>query len=373
MPRSLLKRFRPSFTLVELLVAIAIIGIMAGMILFSLAGAQTDANITRTRGTIGKINSVILQEWEKFRYRAAKIDIPPAWFRPMTGGTLAGQRPLAPIPGARLRLNVLRDLMRMELPDRFTDLLYPPTSYPYQLRSPDGTFITTYSGIPTSGDLVPAPGIRIVPGKYNNLRERISRASRAGDLADPIVLPTLGTHYSGSVAPAGTVPDSTADPTLGYYANQGAECLYQIVASSNSQGGNALEAFRASEIGDTDGDGLLEFLDGWGQPIEFIRWPVGFASPLNSTAVPDPMDPLRADPRWSTAQPPWLLIPLIYSPGPDGRLGLVADYWPEARVAYAQRLDPYDHPRPKPEAPLIGSAFDISFEDNITNYDLILE
>ena len=30
-------------------------------------------------------------------------------------------------------------------------------------------------------------------------------------------------------------------------------------------------------IGDTDDDGAPEFLDGWGRPIEFIRWPTGFA------------------------------------------------------------------------------------------------
>ncbi|MEO8272393.1 MAG: type II secretion system protein, partial [Aureliella sp.] len=50
---------RPSFTLVELLVSIAIIGIMAGMVLYTLAGAQQDALRTRTRGTIDKINAVM--------------------------------------------------------------------------------------------------------------------------------------------------------------------------------------------------------------------------------------------------------------------------------------------------------------------------
>ena len=40
---------RPSFTLVELLVSIAIIGVMAGMVMYTLAGAQQDSLRTRTR------------------------------------------------------------------------------------------------------------------------------------------------------------------------------------------------------------------------------------------------------------------------------------------------------------------------------------
>jgi hypothetical protein len=39
----------------------------------------------------------------------------------------------------------------------------------------------------------------------------------------------------------------------------------------------ALDYFDATEIGDTDGDGMKEILDGWGTPIEFIRWPAGYA------------------------------------------------------------------------------------------------
>ncbi len=37
--------------------------------------------------------------------------------------------------------------------------------------------------------------------------------------------------------------------------------------------------FSTSEYRDTDGDGLLEFVDGWGQPLRFYRWPTRLLKP----------------------------------------------------------------------------------------------
>ena len=61
---------KQGFTLIELLVAISILGTMASLILFALAGGQTDARVARTRSTISKWNESILQRWEEYRYRA---------------------------------------------------------------------------------------------------------------------------------------------------------------------------------------------------------------------------------------------------------------------------------------------------------------
>lgn len=42
------------------------------------------------------------------------------------------------------------------------------------------------------------------------------------------------------------------------------------------------DLFNESNVGDTDGDGLSEFLDAWGTPIGFLRWSPGFTeSELN--------------------------------------------------------------------------------------------
>ena len=61
--------------------------------------------------------------------------------------------------------------------------------------------------------------------------------------------------------------------------NQSAECLYMIVINACGDG-EAKTLFSESTIGDTDGDGAPEFLDGWGHPISFLRWAPGFVSDI---------------------------------------------------------------------------------------------
>jgi hypothetical protein len=125
--------------------------------------------------------------------------------------------------------------------------------------------------------------------------------------------------------------------------NQSSECLYLIITVGLDADDRAV--FKNRDIGDTDADGMPELLDGWGNPIEFIRWAPGFVSdlqPLNpTTGLPDPLDnhdafdplklqtslpsPKNQPPLASgeTAPPAWgfNLVPLLVSPGPDGNSG----------------------------------------------------
>ncbi len=199
--------------------------------------------------------------------------------------------------------------------------------------------------------------------------------------------------------------------------NQNAELLYAVVASSTFQGSSALEHFRPSEIGDTDGDGYPEFIDAWGRPIRWLRWPAGFSSPLNDTLTPDPMDPLKTDWRWadSVTLKPWMLVPLIISAGPDGEFDIAFDFndagsntysacvdpqAPYGQVQYAEHAytkvtdpgganiqrsngkyyfpDPFAQYTTASGALRVGSYFDQSGDgdsslDNISNYELLLQ
>ena len=62
--------------------------------------------------------------------------------------------------------------------------------------------------------------------------------------------------------------------------NQGAECLFMIITLgfTDELGGGNL--FNEGSIGDTDGDGLPEFLDAWGMPIGFLRGRSVLAIPI---------------------------------------------------------------------------------------------
>lgn len=100
------------------------------------------------------------------------------------------------------------------------------------------------------------------------------------------------------------------------------ELLYLIVMST-PDGPSMLSE---GELADTDGDGLLEIVDGWGRPIRFILWPAGFfvenynadgdlqitTDTSSKQFVHDPFDVSNLHPD----QP--ALYPLIYSAGPDG-------------------------------------------------------
>ena len=146
------------------------------------------------------------------------------------------------------------------------------------------------------------------------------------------VIPSSG--YGPSAPSLRFKAAKTLNTTLAY---ESAECLQMIVV----RGGyapDAVEQFRSDEIGDVDNDGNAEFLDGWGRPISFIRWPAGAdwsvvqqtrgsinaavaAGSLPSGFKPaaDPLDPLgvTAD---ATGDFDTALIPLIYSGGVSSSL-----------------------------------------------------
>lgn len=289
--RSKQRTTRRGFTLVELLVVMVIISMLASIALVAMWGAQEEARIQRTRAQIAKIHEILLPQFEAYPSRPVRL--PPN---------------LAPGDRRRDRLLILRDFMRMEFPDRQSDLLTDPL-FP----------------------AIPKPALR------RTLELRLSQLEGMGNGAwNPI--------------------------------HEQAECLYLILSCLRFEDRDALSYFRDSEIGNVDGDAVPEILDGWGNPIGFLRWAPGFSehrgldgawgaagvdddgdgvidnyteagwrsippaageddflSPSfiqtqNAQRSPDPFDPLRVDPRWTDADTsfaPFLLFPLIFSAGPN--------------------------------------------------------
>lgn len=255
---------RTAFTLVELLVSITIIVILASVTLYAMASVQKTAQIQRTKSQIARLHELIAEKWESYETRRVPI---------------ATRLPLD-------RLHVLREIMRMELPDRKSDVLADPVT--------------------------------------------------------PIPRPPLSRYYFRRAVRAGWDSD---DETSGY---QGAECLYMIVSRIEVGEASALEFFSESEIGDVDGDGMPEILDAWGNPIEFFRWAPGFVpSPLQSGDVSQRTDvfDVTAVDRFDRdgngtlngIDRTFYLFPLIVSAGPDGAYDL-----PKTEVIYATTIPPND-------------------------------
>jgi prepilin-type N-terminal cleavage/methylation domain-containing protein len=236
-------RRRFGFTLIELMVVMGIMALLSVMIAVAAGSAMETARVAHTRALIARLHTLLMDRYESYRWRRLPIQIQPN---------------STPQVANRLRCDAVRELMRIEMPDRWTDILDPPVTLPYT-----------------------APA-----------------------------MPALQTCYQRALSAAGVTASSDA-------TNQGADCLYLIVTMGLEEN-DILENFQQGDIGpDLKNPGMQCFLDTWGNPIQFLRWAPGFNSPLqpaNST------DRDQTDPTGVYGSPPttFALFPLIYSAGPDG-------------------------------------------------------
>ncbi len=266
-PASSLPVLRPGFTLVELLVVIVIIGMLAAMTLGALAAARESARKEKTKSTITKLDTIIQGKYAE--YASRRLPIP--------------NLKINPLAMAELKLQVLREIIRMEMPDRLTDITYPRD---HSITNP--------------------------PKQLND----INRSFNVGVVT--VQRPSLNRRYFRQIY------DFTSDPAdaslrISKEFNQ-AELLYLIVAADP----DARELFQENEIGDYDQDGFFEFHDAWGRPIMFLRWAPGFVSemqplPRDEDNDHDPFDPRKVD------GAAYRLVPLICSGGPDKTYGIHVD------------------------------------------------
>ncbi|HEX4072212.1 MAG TPA: type II secretion system protein, partial [Planctomycetaceae bacterium] len=68
---------------------------------------------------------------------------------------------------------------------------------------------------------------------------------------------------------------------------ESAACLYMILttAAAFDTEPPAAGDLKGVEVADTDGDGLMEIVDAWGQPLRFYRWPTRLFRPAPSSTV----------------------------------------------------------------------------------------
>ena len=103
-----------------------------------------------------------------------------------------------------------------------------------------------------------------------------------------------------------------------------AECLFMTIMQGSLADCLECAALKTSDIGDKDGDGMMEFWDAWQNPIEFLLWAPALELPAGSgmrffsgsRSLDDPF------PTTGSLRPTLGMRPLVYSPGPDGLSGL---------------------------------------------------
>ena len=116
---------------------------------------------------------------------------------------------------------------------------------------------------------------------------------------------------------------------------QSSELLHLIVTRGPVADPDITSHFRNDEIGDFNGNGLPEFLDGWNKPIAFRRWPTGFLSPLQPIdGTLNSIDTLVSDNGHR-------LAPLVFSAGPDGVFDIVNEPGSQPLSYSAVNYDPF--------------------------------
>lgn len=144
----------------------------------------------------------------------------------------------------------------------------------------------------------------------------------------------------------------TVVPSKHNPVTQSAALLYWIITNSEVYGVGPVDdsEFSSSEVRDTDGDGLLEFVDGWGRPLRFYRWTSHLFRPGDGSSVPpgmsvsggnvvlSPIDRTYANALWSSlpAVPTAAgeFDPLVRDPDdPTGQLLRFVTYTPTAATA----------------------------------------
>lgn len=378
--------FKHAFTLVEILVSLVIISIMGTMVLTAVSGVTNTARIARTRNIIAACDAVIQEQYESYKFRPLPVEIPvfPVQEINVAGPparTFDASFEVLTTEAARVRLIMTRDLQRMELPDKRLDI--------FDLA---GNSIAS-GGIPRNAQ--PPVQIRAVANRViANTDGTVLREYAANRQETNI-------QWNGSPTVENFRRRAIAKGANWSADNEGAECLYLIMASNFTSGSAAIDAIPSQNIGDTDGDGMAEILDGWGQPIQFIRWPVGFndGGGLVDVSAPDDFDPFQVDFGFfvnGIAQP-YALRPLIYSAGPDeipgirnstnniaynlqtwalgdmdGGANTQAGNESQGRSANYRFPDPYLRQSPPSDPLEFPGAITVTeaFADNITNYNL---
>jgi prepilin-type N-terminal cleavage/methylation domain-containing protein len=286
-----------AFTLIELMLVIAVMAILAAATGAALAQAMEQGRVSRTQAQIARIHGLLMTKYDSYRTRNIRLSnnigfssANPTW-QAQDQQFFNAQRRVD-------RLRAIRMTMRLEMPENLRDLFDYVGSNPVPVYGPSGI-------VELSDENLPSSGLQIIT---------------------TIRRPSLSDAYfrriQAAIASAPNNFTQTGD-------NAPSECLYLILSSIQDGDTNGLDFLLPSEIADTDQDGIPEVLDAWGRPIFFFRWPAGFESPLQNHKEPDPFDPLRVDPRSLVIDPvtghhgTYAMTPLVYSAGPDGSYGLV--------------------------------------------------
>jgi hypothetical protein len=236
-----------------------IIAILAAIFLGALSGAEESARVARTQALVNKLSNMVMARWDVYR----TVRLPIALDAKAIGG---GQTQMFDSSNditrfrqnvARRKMFALREMVRLEMPDRYDDI-DPRNFRQVILVRPEN------------------PQIPVRTAIWHAYQRRMTSAKAARKETQNLSLAQFIDRASERF--------------------ESAEMLYLVVTTNIDSSEVSGEHINSGDWGDTDQDGMPEFLDAWGQPIEFLRWAPGYESALQPVyRYPTNID---SDKRW---------------------------------------------------------------------------
>ena len=250
--RQSLTHHRRGFTLLELIVVISIILLLVTFSVMVMGNVIRSAREKATAATIMKVDGMLRQRQEAFQRAMERAELQQA-----VTFTKAFARQAFPTEIDRYIIDDASDrtwavlarktYFRAKFPQSFAEVCWFDGAPGEPGTDDDGNSIT---------DFYPVPGYSYYPG-----------------VPDPL---ELGRGANDDLMPYATLlRERFTNPSLHRPETESSEMLYLILTAADLFGvaPAGQDEFSSTEVQDTDGDGLFEFVDGWGRPLRFFRWP----------------------------------------------------------------------------------------------------
>ena len=311
------------FTLVELLVVMVIIGIILSFVLVAASDAARRAEERATQTLITKLEGGLNDRLDALMQNRPDANWAHGYMAAVWNNAFAPTQQQVNTFRTTDRAQVFAwyDYLKRELPDVF--FIQSDQNYPinFAAQSFPGTGMVgslgiynnfmlplgnTVANLPTGGSygdgMVTSPllgitGAGMYGASYPNAAGLFKNLRIV--LPNQTTLPVLPGGFDGVdnngnnlIDEAGEGGWSAASLSNHLHATARSEMLFAILVEGVGPWGSVFsrDEFTDREVQDTDGDGLPEFVDAWGQPLQFFRWPILYHSELErgQLILPDP-------------------------------------------------------------------------------------